>query len=237
MMPRSLARLDRGTSEIGEAPVLRGQVLEAGHGHRGVAQVVVAVVGQSQVARAKVVVRLEDVQVPAEGMAVLDPDERRAPPLAVNAPHVRGRARQTDGLRVLHVGHAADGGKLGERVGHGPRVARHVALALPHVNDEKHRIQPAALHPHQIDLAAARLGLPGIVGLGTEIGRYIHVGVHGEDTRVDGRGAGEEVGFGVCRQGIHGSGAFSREQRVGVCQHRFQDNTLFLGNLLFALRQ
>ena len=194
---------DRGASEIGEAAVLAGRVLEARVGHRRVAEVVVAVVGQPQVARAKVVVGVQDPQVTPQRMAVLDADERRQPPLAVNAANVCGRPRQHDGLRILHVRHPPDGGKLGEGVRHGAGVPGRVALALPHVDDEEDRIQPPVLHPHQVDLPASPLGLPGIVALGTKIGRNVHVRVHGEDSGVDGRGTGQKFGVTVCRYRFH----------------------------------
>ena len=140
------------------------------------------VVQQPQVARAETVLDVEQLEVPADRKTVLNADQGNATAFIMYAAHVCRREGQTDPIRVIHVGHLADGRVLDESVGHRARVARRIALPLHYENDEEHRIQSAALHAGQIHLLPRRLRLSGIVRVGAEIERNVHVRVDRDDT-------------------------------------------------------
>ena len=81
MSPSALARAMHGASETAETPVFSLRFLAAEAGDGRIANVVMAVVEKAEVARAKVVVDIEEFQIAADGIAVLNADQRRAPAL------------------------------------------------------------------------------------------------------------------------------------------------------------
>ncbi|MBP1769955.1 MAG: hypothetical protein H6P96_573 [Candidatus Aminicenantes bacterium] len=174
---------------------------------RGVADIVVGGMAESDVADAQVVEGLDERKILADGVAVLHADEGREPALFLETPGAGRVDGQSDhrGVRFRHLPDGRDG--LESSV-FGFGVALGCPGPLADERGEELGVETALLHPGQVDLAGgaqrrvvALADLPvlpeqaeGRVAVGVD-GQYLPVelpGLRGDGRRRLGRGAGSE---------------------------------------------
>ena len=151
---------------------------------RRVADVVVAAVGERDVASPELVIIVHETQIAPDDEAVLDADDGDALAGGVDAHDVVDAVGQLDPVRVQFLGSPVDGLEFdhGRRLrrGEGRIVTR---LRLAHVDDEEGAVETTLAHLRQVDFVGASDSR--IDGFAGELGGDVDVGVEGEDAVVD----------------------------------------------------
>jgi hypothetical protein len=155
---------------------------------RAVGEIVVAIVNEAEIARAEIIVEIEQGGFARNRIAVLDADQRDAFLLFMKAADIGGGEREADLILVLNIRHAADGGELGQRLRGRFRIAEGAPLGLRDIDDEEDGIETAVAHPRQVDLHGPGVAERRVVFLRTEEARNVDMRVDGDDALMDARG-------------------------------------------------
>ena len=129
--------------ELADAVVLGFLVAQVRARLRRVGDVVMAVVGKCHITRAEIVIALQQGEIPADHVTVLDADRRHQLALGVDTLDIVGRVGQFDQVRVHLPGHPVDGVELRHGIGLRPGVVLRSALGLADVDDEESRVESA----------------------------------------------------------------------------------------------
>ncbi len=167
----------------GREPAVPGRrVAEVGARVGAVAELVVAEVGDPDVAHAALGPHGHVGDALAQGIGVLHADERDALARRDGVAHLLGAGRERD---LVGIGrrHALDGAVLELHDLARPGVAFLGQRLLLRVEDEEGRVQAACAHLGQVDLA--RREASGIRRGGGEVERDVDMGVECEEARVD----------------------------------------------------
>ncbi len=170
-------------AELAHAAVLGLGVAEVLARRRRVGDVVVPAVRERDVARAELVVGLEQREVAADDVAVLDADRGDELAARVDALDVVRGVGQLDLLRAELLRQPVDRLELRHRVGLRLLVVLRRPLRLADVDDEEGGVEPALAHLGDVDLPLEPLA--GIDLLGGEVERDVVVRVDGEHALVD----------------------------------------------------
>ncbi len=173
----------------------------------GVAELVVAVVGERDVARAALVEFFHAAQIIAERITVLYAHERGFFAIGVNAANVRRARCYFNLFRRDRTGESVHGseffhcGLVSALVSR--RLERVWILTFPgltDVNDEEQRVEPAVGHVRQVELSCEALRVIALAG--QVFGLEIYMGVEDEDAIMDRASSLEQndfAGWGWCR--------------------------------------
>ena len=182
---------DHGAAERRQAAMFAafrvGAVAELLLRQGAVGDIVVAVVNEAEIARAQTVIDIEQFGRTAGDIGILDADQCDALALAMETANVGRGAGEADFIRIQIIRHTANGGEFCKGLGGGPCMTRIVARALPRIDDEEDRVEPAFAHARQIDLHRVCARLAGIIDFGREGRGDIDMCVDGNDACMDAR--------------------------------------------------
>ena len=170
--------------------MLRLHVTEVLAPVRRVGDVVVPIVRQRDVTGAQFVIGLEQREIRADDIPVLDPDRRHQLAASRDPLEVVRRVRDLDPVRIHLLCHPVDRVELDHRVRLRLRVVLRGPLGLAHVDDEERRVEPTLFHLHQIDLPTSPDA--GVNLRCGEVERDVVVGIDGQHPVVDAAGSVDE---------------------------------------------